>query len=299
MNARPMATRHWLANLIISMLLTSIAAGCAHAAGGGYANPTLLTSTERLEDLITQPGIRVVDVRPKAAHDQGHVPGAVHLGADDIVDTNSHVEGDLLPHAEIVAMLEERGIGRDTHVVFYDDKGGFHASRLFWMLEYFGHRKVSLLDGGFPKWQREGRAVSTKSPTIARADFALTPTPRRAATADWLLDRETDGDTVVIDVRPTKLYKAGHIPWARNIPWKQNLNDDGTLKSAGALRAHFAGHGVTPDKTIAVHCQVGKAAAHSYFTLRLLGYPRVRSYDRSWAEWGTADDLPKSTDTKT
>ena len=291
-----MATRHWLANLIISVVLTAVAAGCAHAAGGGYANSTLLTSTERLEGLLMQPGIRVVDVRPKAAYDQGHVPGAVHLGADDIVDTNSHVEGDLLPHADIVAMLEERGIGRDTHVVFYDDKGGFHASRLFWMLEYFGHRKVSLLDGGFPKWQREGRTVSTKAPTVTRADFALTPTPRKAATADWLLDRQKDSVTVVIDVRPPKLFKAGHIPWALSIPWKQNLAADQTIKPADQLRAHFAARGVTKDKNVAVHCQNGKAAAHSYFTLRLLGYPRIRSYDRSWAEWGAADDLPRVVD---
>ena len=82
---------------------------------------------------------------------------------------------------------------------------------------------------------------------------------------------------------------------AKSIPWKRNLAEDGTLKSAAQLKTHFAALGVTPDKNIAVHCQNGKAAAHSYFTLRLLGYPRVRSYDRSWAEWGAADDLPKQT----
>ena len=94
-------------------------------------------------------------------------------------------------------------------------------------------------------------------------------------------------------MRPAKLYQAGHIPWARNIAWSQNLTEAGTMKSADELNLHFATLGVTPDKNVAVHCQNGKAAAHSYFTLRLLGYPQVRSYDRSWAEWGSADDLPK------
>jgi thiosulfate/3-mercaptopyruvate sulfurtransferase len=99
---------------------------------------------------------------------------------------------------------------------------------------------------------------------------------------------------VVIDVRPSALFAKGHIPWARSIPWSLNLKADKTMKSADELLAHFASHGVTPDKNIASHCQDGKASAHSYFTLRLLGYPRLRSYDRSWMEWGAADDLPKT-----
>ena len=66
------------------------------------------------------------------------------------------------------------------------------------------------------------------------------------------------------------------------------------MKSADELLAHFASHGVTPDRNIATHCQDGKASGHSYFTLRFLGFPRVRSYDRSWAEWGADNDLPKT-----
>ena len=117
---------------------------------------------------------------------------------------------------------------------------------------------------------------------------------RRIASADWLLERRADPNVVVIDVRPPALYQKGHIPWARSIPWAQNLAADGTMKSADELLAHFASHGVTPERNIASHCQDGKASAHTYFTLRLLGFPRIRSYDRSWAEWGAADDLPKT-----
>jgi thiosulfate/3-mercaptopyruvate sulfurtransferase len=166
------------------------------------------------------------------------------------------------------------------------------------MFDYLGHRNVAILDGGFPKWQRERRTVSRTVASVAPARFSPAVTPRRVATADWLLDRRADASVVVIDVRPPKMYRAGHIPWARSIPWAQNLREDGTLKSAEALLGHFAAQGVTRDKNVAVHCQEGKAAGHSYFVLRLLGYPRVRSYDRSWAEWGTADDLPKVTDTR-
>ena len=270
----------------------------SQVSAAGYGKPALLVETAQLEQLLNEPHVRIVDVRSGQAYDEGHIPNAVHLGADDVIDSNSHVKGDLLPYEKLAAMLGERGIDRDTNVIFYDDKGGFIAARLFWVLEYFGHRQVSLLNGGFPKWMEEGREVTKAVPTIKPAYFPLTLTPRKKATADWVMDRQDDPKVQVIDVRPTKMYEDGHIPWAMNIPWKQNLTPEETIKSADALSKHFEAHGVTRNKNIVVHCQTGRAASHSYFTLRLLGYPRVRVYDRSWAEWGATDDLPKAGNTQ-
>lgn len=282
-------------------LLLTVAAPLT-ASAADYANPGLLVETEDLAGLASEADVsavfeggrelRIVDVRPREAYDAGHIPGAVHLGADDVVDPAGHVDGTLLPDAKLSEMLGALGIDRETRVVLYDDRGGFHAARLFWMLEYFGHRDAAILNGGYPKWVEEGRDVTTVVPQVPTRIFGLTPMLRRLATADWLMDRRDDASTVVIDVRPAQMYAAGHIPWAQSIPWSQNLAEDGTLKSAETLRAHFAAHGVTPDKNVVVHCQVGKAAAHSYFALRLLGYPQVRSYDRSWAEWGSDGTLP-------
>lgn len=283
-----------LSRFLAPLALAGLTACASHAADQDYANKDLLTDTQGLQVMMETGAVNIVDVRPREAYDEGHIPGAVHLGADDVIDVDSHVSGDLLPHETLVRMLGERGIDKDTPVVFYDDKGGFHAARLFWMVEYFGHRQASVLNGGFPKWVAEKRSVTKEVPQVTARTFAYTPTPRRLATADWLLDRQDDDSVVVIDVRPSKLYEAGHIPWAKSIPWKRNLAADGTMKPASALLKHFADLGVTRDKNVAVHCQNGKAAAHSYFALRLLGFPRVRSYDRSWAEWGAAEDLPKS-----
>ncbi|MEM8588140.1 MAG: sulfurtransferase [Pseudomonadota bacterium] len=279
------------------LLVAIVAFGATSASAADYANPDLLTSTETLGLMLEDPNVRVVDVRPREAYDAGHIPGAIHLSADDIIDPVSHVDGDLLPLSELAAMLGERGIGPETRVVFYDDRGGFHASRLFWLLEYLGHRQVSVLNGGFPAWEREGWSVSQEAPTVEPTVFPINLTPRRAASADWLMERRDDPSVVVIDVRPTPMFEEGHIPWARNIPWAQNLNEDGIMRSAEDLLAHFAAHGVTPDDNIAVHCQNGKASAHSYLTLRLLGFQQVRSYDRSWAEWGHAYDLPTASST--
>jgi thiosulfate/3-mercaptopyruvate sulfurtransferase len=258
-----------------------------------YANSHLLITTVQLADMLGDDDVRVLDVRPRSAYDAGHIPGALHLGADDVIDPTAHVDGARLPDAKLARMFGERGIDRDTRVVLYDDRGGFHAARLFWMLEYFGHRKVGILNGGVPRWIADGRKLSRENSKVQRADFTLTLTERRAADADWILERRNDANVVVIDVRPPQLHEKGHIPWAKSVPWAQNLEADGTMKPAGALRTHFASHGVVPEKNIAIHCQDGKAASHSYFTLRLLGYPRVRTYDRSWSEWGAADELPK------
>ena len=283
---------------LAGLLLVLTAASPAWAED--YANPQFLVETEELAAWLddptgaADPNLRILDVRPKAAYDAGHIPQALHLSADAVIDPRSHVDGTLLPDEELAAKLGALGIDRSSKVVLYDDRGGFHAARLFWMLEYFGHRRAAILNGGFPKWQAEDREVSDRPVSFAARDFGLTITPRRLATAEWLLDHRDHPAALVIDVRPPKLFRKGHIPWARNIPWKQNLAEDGTLKTAADLRAHFAAQGVTPDKTVAVHCQNGKASAHSYFALRLLGFPRVRSYDRSWAEWGAADDLPKA-----
>lgn len=264
------------------------------AMAAGYANPELVIETDQLEKMLNQPNVRILDTRTNDAYRKGHIPNALHLGADDIIDNGSRIEAALLPEEKLAAMLGERGIGKDTKVVLYDDRGGFHASRLFWMLEYFGHREVTILNGGFPKWEKEGRKVTALVPKVAPQKFPIDITDRRIASADWIVEREKDTNVVVVDVRPAKIYEKGHIPWARSIPWAQNLTSEATLKSADELKSHFEGKGVTKDKNVVVHCQQGKAAAHSYYTLRVLGYPRVRSYDRSWAEWGADKDLPKA-----
>jgi thiosulfate/3-mercaptopyruvate sulfurtransferase len=258
-----------------------------------YANPHLLVSAATLNQMINREDVRVIDVRPKKDYDIGHIPRAVNITADAVNDPTAHVEGARWSDEKLAALFGNAGIDKSTHVVLYDDKGGFHAARLFWMLEYLGHRKASILNGGIQKWSAEGFGLRSEQSRVRPAQFTPTVMHRRHATADWLLDRRDDKNVVVIDVRPPAAYQKGHIPWSRNIPWAQNLNKDGTMKSADELLAHFAAHGVTPDKNIASHCQDGKASGHSYFTLRLLGFPRMRSYDRSWAEWGAADDLPK------
>lgn len=281
-----------LAGALVASARAPAASAATTSSGNGKAvSPAMLA--EMLQDRRT----RVIDVRPRADYRSGHIPGAFHLAADDVIDPDSPIPGAMRPEAELAAMFGRLGVARDSRVVLYDDQGGFHAGRLFWMLEYLGHREAAILDGGLPRWRDEGRPVTRSGarPDPAPARFTPALIDRRFASADWLMEKRNDPEVVVIDVRPAERYRAGHIPWALSIPWKLNLTEDGVLKPAEVLLAHFAAFGVTPGRNIATHCQDGKASGHTYWVLRALGFPRVRSYDRSWAEWGAADDLPKAT----
>ena len=294
----------YLSGTALCVVLTAAA---LPASAEDYANPHLLTTADHLAsnagvspatgEVTYGESAVVIDVRPAEAYEAGHVPGALRLDPDAVADPHSPVPGALQSAADLGALFAGLGISPETEVILYDGRGGFHAARVFWVLEYLGHRNVSLLDGGIQAWEAEGYEVETgaEPAQVTPGRFSPAVTPRRFASADWILERQDDAETVVIDVRPEHLFAEGHIPWAQSVPWAQNLDEDQTMKSAEELRAHFEAHGITPDDNIVVHCQNGLASAHSYFALRLLGYPQVRTYHRSWAEWGSAGDLPIAT----
>ncbi|MEM6463272.1 MAG: sulfurtransferase [Pseudomonadota bacterium] len=270
----------------------------------GYANPQLLMEPEYLLGRVSatqssrpkyeQDGIILIDIRPIDAFAAGHIPGALHLDPNAVVAGNSPVDGALKGLPELTGLLGATGVAADRRVVLYDDKGGFHAARMLWLLEYLGHRNVALLNGGWTAWDALAGEVSKNMRAYPAARFDAAASPRRQATADYILAQRDDANTIVIDVRPPELYQKGHIPWAINIPWSHNRTEDMRFKTAEQLQSHFEGFGVKHDRNIVLHCQTGLASAHSYVALRLLGYPRVRVYHRSWAEWGSDPSLPKA-----
>ncbi len=278
----------------------------AMAQDTGYANPELLVAPEQLADAIEFAGehptielfgepVVLVDVRPAEAFEAGHIPGAMRIDPDAVTAPDSPIGGALRPVEEVAEMLEELGITSQTRVVYYDGADGLHAARMFWLTEYLGHQRVSLLDGGLQAWRETGGIVSVGAGSVPEPGaFTPAPMPRRFAAADWILAHREAPDVVVVDVRPTALFEKGHIPWAINLPWKGNMAENGRMKPADALIRHFEENGVTFTSNVVVHCEVGLASSHSYFALRLVGHPRVRTYHRSWSEWGSSPELPKA-----
>jgi len=294
-------TRRTFGGLVAAtVLLPSI----GFASPNGYAFPELLQSVEDLIPVVgwapdgrpeyEAAGMIVIDVRTREEFEAGHVPGARHLEPNAVVAGDAPVAGELRAEAEIVGLLEDLGVSTTRRIVLYDDRGGFHAARMFWLLEYLGHGDVAVLNGGYSAWVAADGPVATAALKETAAAFSPAPMPRRLGTADYVLSHRGNSETVVIDVRPPDLFAKGHIPWAMNIPWSKNLGENGLFLPADALRAHFEAHGVTPDRNVVIHCQEGLASSHSYVALRLLGYPRVRVYHRSWAEWGNDPTLPRA-----
>ncbi|WP_300063164.1 sulfurtransferase [uncultured Roseobacter sp.] len=282
------------------MAALTVAPGPSWARDDTYANPHLLESAEGLLNRIQlstleNDGVVLIDVRERQDFNAGHIPGARHLDPNAVVAEDAPVTGALRPMDALADMLSNLGISPAMRVVFYDDRGGFHAARMFWLLEYLGHANVAVLNGGMGAWRAAEGPIASATRRQDPATLTPSPMPRRIASADYILSHRHDPETMVVDVRPPDAYAKGHIPWARNIPWSENLGEDGLFLPAEALRAHFEGQGVTPDRNIVIHCQVGLASSHSYVALRLLGYPRVRVYHRSWAEWGADTSLPAET----
>ena len=263
-----------------------------------FPNDHLLAGTEWLAEHLRDPILRLVEVTPPGSgYVFSHLPGAVYLNLDEVFTGQgrafAHGTG---PADEVAAVLGRLGITPDKHVIVYDEIGGQRAAKMFWLLECLGFERVAVLEGGMERWLAEGRTVTRLQPKVDPVAFTVDPQLDRQATAEWILSRLHDDGLVLLDCRSQEEFAEGHIPGAQLRPWDQTLTRQAyqAFREADGLRAEFARLGVTRDKEIVMYCRTGVRAAHTYLALRLLDYPRVRTYEGSWTEWSARPDLPKA-----
>jgi thiosulfate/3-mercaptopyruvate sulfurtransferase len=274
---------------------------------------TTLISTAELAAHLEDRGFVIVDVRHdlaqpdtwgEAQYRSGHIPGArfAHLDRDLSAPKTGANGRHPLPSPEAAAATFGRlGIGPDTQVVAYDQQQGMYAARLWWMLRRLGHDAVAVLDGGFDKWRREGRPVTTDVPRVEPAAFSIR---RVASTIDAaaLVASLPERSLVVVDARSPERYRgdaepldpvAGRIPGSINRPASQNLTPEFTFKPAAALRADFEQllGGASADRV--VHsCGSGVTACHNLLAMEIAGFGETKLYPGSWSEWCADSSRP-------
>jgi thiosulfate/3-mercaptopyruvate sulfurtransferase len=266
-----------------------------------YTHPDELVETDWVAAHLSDANVRIVDMR-QSGYAEGHVPGAVQLSPVAIRDAKAPPT--FLPTpAAFEAMMAELGIGDGTRVVVYDERGGIYAARLWWILNYFGHTNVALMNGGWIKWSAEKRAVTTAAPSPrAGARFTAKPQPRWLATASDVAGAIDKAGTKIVDARTTaeiegkdlrNIRRGGFIPSSVPVYWEDLLDQPlRTFKSAEELKTIYESRGILPSHDVIAYCQVGMRASVDLFALHLIGYDKLRNYYGAWEEWGNRDDLP-------
>lgn len=275
---------------------------------------------------IELPTVTVLDIRYRlggpsghAEFAAGHIPGAAYVDLDRELAAPPGAGGrHPLPEASVFERAMRRaGVSRGRVVVVYDDWGGRAAARAWWLLRYFGHPQVRVLDGGWGAWKRAGGEVATEDRVASEGRVPNEDREAEDRKADSrapiagtfaafpggmpLVDAAEVGRVrVLIDARAPERFRgdvepvdpiAGHIPGAVNVPTSANLDADGRFRPSGELAAEYAKVGATGDVEVAVYCGSGVTAAHDVLALEIAGV-RATLYPGSWSGWITDPERP-------
>ena len=275
----------------------------------------MLVSTEWLEAELGAPDLRIIDATlflashgrdARAEFEAEHIPGAVFLDLDEVVDSDNPAPHMLPPEAKFASRMQSLGLGDGSRFVVYDNTPLHSSARAWWMLKTFGAHYAAILDGGMVKWKAERRPVEAGRPHVRHAHFSPLFDGREVADKGFvssilgagsheLVDARSPGRFTGEEAEPRPGLPLGHIPGSKNLPQGQLFNPDNTWKQGDALRAAFDAAGVDLARPLVTTCGSGITAAVLLFGARLLGKEDVILYDGSWSEWGADPATPKAT----
>jgi len=277
----------------------------------GYANPDALVTQEWLEQHLQDPDIRVVELLYSANYYDGHITRSVLVDwVYDITDP-AYPDRYIVAKKEAIELLLGRiGVKEDTGIVLVDDLQNRLSMMMFWILRYYGHEKVHILNGGRVAWEAAGKTYTKQNTEITETEYTVKKVNENYRVGfDFIRDSLNNLNVVLIDSRSPQQYsgeepgavyhtgelhkRRGHVPGAINMPWDSNLREDNTFKSYDELLQMYTDKGITNDKLVVTYCNEGLHAAANWFVLyELLGYSNVAVYNESMAEWANRDDVP-------
>jgi len=268
-----------------------------------------VTAEDPADRLAALRRLTVLDVRwrlggppGRELYDAAHIPGAAFVDLDlDLAAPPGEGGRHPMPAAaDFEQAMRRAGVSDERPVVVYDDADSTAAARAWWLLRYFGHPSVLVLDGGFRAWTAAGYPVEPPSQAYhgAIGDFTARPGQLDLLDADGAASAARSG--LLLDARAGERFRgeaehvdpvAGHIPGAVSAPTAENVNPDGTFRSPADLAARFTALGANGDRPVAAYCGSGVTAAHEVLALTLAGIPAAL-YVGSWSNWITDPARP-------
>ncbi len=247
-----------------------------------------------------RPPALTVQVTSRQAYDAAHPPGAVLVAPWELVSGIPPATGALPGARRLTDLFRRIGLSAEREVVVLDDEGGGWAGRLAWTLDVIGHTHWRYLDGGLRAWQAAGLPLATAPTPTTPSDVDIEIGRCPVADAEELLARLADPDLLVWDCRSPEEHagrkvaarRGGHIPGAINLDWLELVDRRRNLRLVENLAERLAASGIVPERDVVAHCQTHHRSGLAYMAARLCGFPRIRAYPGSWAEWGNRDDTP-------
>ena len=282
---------------------------------GGYARPEHLVDPEWVAASHADPRVCLVDCGGPSGCGTGlperlpvegdFLPGAVYLPVHPFLKDAGSGHVHVIDPDELAEAMRSLGVSNDTTVVAYDRFNGAWAARLWWVLRYYGHADVRVLNGGWARWIGEGRPTLDAPADVVPGDWEP---GRRSASMLCRIDDvrahlAESGQLVNVlwrdwyagRVNPNGWRRTGHIPGSVNVPIEEFMAEPhggGRLKPAEELRSVLAGAGLSAERPTIIYCAAGVRTSHAYLVLHLLGWDEIRAYDASMAEWANRDDTP-------
>src|SRR5574342_336411 len=256
----------------------------------------MFVTVDSLATSLSDPNLIIIDTRSYKEYSIEHIPGAVNLDLFYYHWYDTSKEGMKAFDMEMQKLLSYVGITTEKKVVFYDEVSGMSAARGVWLLLYFSHPQVFMLDGGMKKWKSENLPLETKTNGFKPTKFSAKINKNIVVGYEYikknldkikLVDSRTKEEFNGIEIRAAR---GGHIPNAVNIDWKLNITEDGIMKNNQSLSEVY--QQISKDEEIVTYCQGGYRAANSFLALKKLGFKNVKVYVGSWGEWGNRLDLP-------